>query len=137
MSTAQKLVPFWARGLTVALAVANLGYGVMGYLRPGEMFAGLDAGTAVLQNAIFQFSARNTAIGIALLIVGLVGVPESIAIVMIIRFLVEVQDLVLGLIFGAPAAQMAMAIAFMIVEGYLIVTMFRIVAKRDALHRDR
>jgi hypothetical protein len=137
MSAAQKLVPLWARGLTVALALANLGYGVMGYLRPGEMFAGLDAGTATLQNAVYQFSARNIAIGIALLIVGLVGVPESIAIVMIIRFLIEAQDLVLGVMFGAPPARLAMAAAFMAVEGFVIVTMFRIVAKRDALQSDR
>ncbi len=58
--------------------------------------------------------------------------PESIAIVTIIRFLIEAQDLVLGLFSAAPPSKLAMAFGFMVVEAAIIVTMFRIVSKRES-----
>ena len=53
--------------------------------------------------------------------------PESIAIVMIIRFLVEGQDLVISIRAGAGLPALLMPIAFMVVEAVVIVTMFRLV----------
>ncbi len=66
MSTSRKLVPLWARGVTLALALANLSYGIIGYLKPSSIFQALDISNSAVLDAIFQFSARNTAIGIAL-----------------------------------------------------------------------
>ena len=77
-------------------------------------------------NAAYNFSARNMAIAIALIIVSLVGVPESIAIVMIIRFLVEGQDVVISIIAGAGFTALLMPIAFLMAEAVIIVTMFRL-----------
>lgn len=132
MSDAKSLVPKWVRGLVGLLALANLGYGLAGYFKPGSMFAALDLASPGAVDAVQQFAARNTAIGAALLIVALAGVPESIAIVMIIRVLIKAQDLILGLIHGASASTLAMAAAFLAIEAFVVVTMFRIVAKRDA-----
>ena len=89
--------------------------------------AGLNADTPATLNAAHIFSARNVAIGIALLIVLIVGVPESIAIVMIIRLLVETQDLVLQILAGATLPTLLMPIVFMVIELVVIVTMVRIV----------
>jgi hypothetical protein len=81
---------------------------------------------------VHQFAARNTAIGLALLIVAVVGVPETIAILMIVRFLIEGQDLALGLMTSAAPATLVMTVAFMVVEAVVVVLMFEIVRKRDA-----
>jgi len=46
---------------------------------------------------------------------------------MIIRFLVEGQDLVISILAGAGLPALLMPIAFMVVEAVVIVTMFRLV----------
>ena len=66
------------------------------------------------------------------MIVAIVGVPETIAILMIARFLIEAQDLILGLMAGATPATLGMTVAFMAVEAVVVVLMFRIVQRRDA-----
>ncbi|MBV5331091.1 hypothetical protein JZU69_01470, partial [bacterium] len=106
-------------------------YGLSGYFTPAGILPGLSADTAASLNAAYIFSARNVAIGIALGIVSLRGVPESIAIVMIIRFLVEAQDLILSIIAGNPLTALLMPIVFIAVELTIIVTMFKIVGERD------
>jgi len=59
---------------------------------------------------VHQFDARNVGIGVALMIVAIVGVPETIAILMIVRFLIEAQDLILGLMAGATPTTLEMAV---------------------------
>jgi hypothetical protein len=131
MSPAAKLVPTWVRIVAGLIALLNLVYGLSGYISPSTILPGLSADTAASLNAAYIFSARNVAIGIALVIVSLVGVPEAIAIVMIIRFLVESQDLVLSIIAGNNAAALLMPTVFIVVELTIIVTMFKIVGERD------
>ncbi len=131
MSSAAKLVPTWVRIIAGLVALLNLAYGLSGYFAPADILPGLSADTAASLNAAYIFSARNVAIGIALGIVSLRGVPESIAIVMIIRFLVEAQDLVLSIIAGNPLTALLMPIVFIAVELMVIVTMFKIVGERD------
>ena len=131
MSSAAKLVPTWVRIIAGLVALLNLAYGLSGYFAPADILPGLSADTAASLNAAYIFSARNVAIGIALGIVSLRGVPESIAIVMIIRFLVEAQDLVLSIIAGNPITALLMPIVFIAVELTIIVTMFKIVGERD------
>ena len=126
MSTTAKLVPTWVRIVSGLVALLNLAFGLSGYLNPTGIFSGLTSRTPEILNAAYNFSARNTAIAIALIIVSLVGVPESIAIVMIIRFLVEGQDLVISILAGAGFTALLMPIAFMVVESVIIVTMFRL-----------
>ena len=117
MSDAAKLVPSWMRILVGLVALLNLGFGIMGYISPGA--GGL------------PFAARNTAIGVAILLVSIVGVPESIAITMIIRALIEAQDLVIQFIQGGLQASLLMPAGFFVVEAFVIVSMFGIVGKRD------
>ncbi|MDZ4718345.1 MAG: hypothetical protein SH847_07710 [Roseiflexaceae bacterium] len=127
MNTAAKRVPRWVRIVAGLVALLNLAYGLAGYLVPASILPGLNADTPATLNAAHIFSARNVAIGIALLIVLIVGVPESIAIVMIIRLLVETQDLVLQILAGATLPTLLMPIVFMVIELVVIVTMVRIV----------
>lgn len=126
MSPNAKLVPIWVRIVSGLVALLNLAFGLSGYFNPTGIFAGLTSRTPEILNAAYTFSARNTAIAIALIIVSLVGVPESIAIVMIIRFLVEGQDLVISIFSGANFTRLLMPIGFMVIEAVIIVTMFRL-----------
>ncbi len=132
MSDSKSLVPKWVRGVTGLLAIANIGYGLLGYFQPATMFAKLDITAPGALDVVHQFDARNIAIGLALMIVALVGVPEAIAILMIVRFLIEGQDLVLCLTTGSALATLAITVAFLVVEAVVVVLMFGIVQKRDA-----
>jgi hypothetical protein len=131
MSPSAKLVPTWVRIVSGVVALLNLAFGLSGYFNPTGIFSGLTSRTPEILNAAYNFSARNTAIAIALIIVSLVGVPESIAIVMIIRFLVEGQDLAISILAGASLPAFLMPLAFMVVEAVIIVSMFRLA---NALH---
>ena len=131
LSTTAKLVPIWVRIISGLVALLNLAFGLAGYFNPTGILSGLTSQTPEILNAAYNFSARNTAIAIALIIVSLVGVPESIAIVMIIRFLVEGQDLVISILAGTGFTALLMPIAFMVAEAVIIVTMFRLA---NALH---
>ncbi|MEI8094188.1 MAG: hypothetical protein WCG80_08260 [Spirochaetales bacterium] len=113
MSDTKKLVPVWTRILTAFLGLANTAFGVMGYVTAN----GVDLAQ--------QFSARNTAIGLAILLVSVAGVPESIAITMLIRLLIEGQDLVLGVLKSGLTMGVLMPLGFMVVEAVIFVTMFR------------
>ena len=81
--------------------------------------------------ASYEFGARNLAIGLALLIVSIVGVPETIAIMTIVRALVELQSVVIGIISGNFGIGTVVSIVVFAIEAFVIVTMFRIVGERD------
>lgn len=105
MSVRAAAVPRWVRIVMFILAVMNLAFAVMGYWSNSLLFpevAGsvLAPDSAILTHASREFSARNLAIGIAVLIVSRVGVPEAIAIVAIIRALTELQTIIIGLATG-------------------------------------
>lgn len=131
MNHATTIVPVWVRVVTGLVALLNLAYGLSGYFAPAGILPGLNADTTATLNAAHVFSARNVAIGIALLLVATRGIPESIAIVMIIRLLVEVQDLVLLILGGNDISNLLMPFAFIVLELMVIVTMFKIVGERD------
>ncbi|MEO7330914.1 MAG: hypothetical protein ABI193_20230 [Minicystis sp.] len=136
MSTAARLVPPWIRVLTFLLALANVVFGVAGYLSTSVLFpdlggTGLTAASPILIHACREFSARNLAIGLALLIVSRVGVPESIAIVTIIRALIEAQTLALGIAAG-PGPALLVPLAFLALEVFIVQTLVAVIARRDA-----
>ena len=82
------IVPKWVRIVVGVLALMNIAFGVMGYFYMSVLFpnaTGFDLTNSIFTHASFEFAARNLAIGLALMIVALKGVPESITIVTIIR----------------------------------------------------
>lgn len=136
MSTAARLVPPWIRACTLLLALANVAFGVAGYASTSVLFpdlagTGLSATSPILVHASREFSARNLAIGLALLIVSRVGVPESLAIVTITRALIEAQTLALAIAAG-PSPAALVPLLFLALEVVIIRTLFGVVARRDA-----
>lgn len=129
------IVPRWTRVVVGLLALANVGFGISNYLSQSALFqnstAGVDLASTAAKYASFEFGARNLAIGIALLIVAAVGVPETIAITVIIRALIELQSVVIALIAGTFGAGSVLALVMLAVEVFVIRTMFALVAQRD------
>jgi hypothetical protein len=68
---------------------------------------------------------------VALLIVSRVGVPESLAIVTILRALIEAQTLALAIAAG-PGPAALVPLVFLALEVLIIRTLFGVVARRDA-----
>lgn len=131
MSASSQLVPTAARIVAAILGVLALAYGIMGYVSPTAMVKGIDASIAANQTLSMMFGCRNAAIGIALLLVAKGGVPESFALIFIIRFLVELQDAVISLVTGAGVASIIPNLVLLPIEGFVVLTMIKIIAKRD------
>ncbi len=129
------LVPKWTRIVVGLLAVANVAFGASNYFKSDSLFQnstiGIDLASTAAKFSSYEFGARNLAIGIALLIVATVGVPETIAIVTIIRALIELQSIIIALLAGTFGVGTIVAIVMLGVELFVVKTMFGIVAKRD------
>jgi hypothetical protein len=141
MSVRAEAVPRWVRMVMLLLALLNLAFAVMGYLSSSVLFpdlagTGLTPDSPVLIHASREFSARNLSIGLGAMIVALVGVPEAIAIVTIIRALTELQTIVLGSMAVGSAVTIAPTLllptALLVVEVAIVRTMFRLVARLEA-----
>ena len=141
MSVRSDAVPKLVRTLMLVLGLMNLAFAVMGYLSTSVLFpdlagTGLSPDSPLLVHASREFSARNLAIGLAVLIVSRVGVPETIAILGIIRALTELQTIVIGLVSGVTAATavpgLVLPAVLLAVEVLVVKTMFGLVAKLEA-----
>lgn len=135
MNNTKNLVPTWVRIFVGLLALANIAFGFSNYFGASALFqnnsTGIDLMSAAAKYASYEFGARNFAIGLALLIVASVGVPETVAIMTIVRALVELQSVVIGIISGNFGVGTIVSIIVFAIEAFVIVTMFRIVGKRD------
>ena len=135
MTTHIDFVPKWLRILVGVLALMNIAFGVMGYFDMTVLFPngnGIDLTSAIIKNASFEFAARNLAIGLALMIVALKGVPESITIVTIIRALIEIQTIIIAVVHSNITTMLVLPLVLLIVEIFIITTLIKIIAKRDA-----
>ncbi len=131
----KNLVPKWVRIVVGLLALANIAFGISNYFGASALFqnssAGIDLAGEAARYASYQFAARNLAIGLALLIVANVGVPETIAIMTIVRALVELQDAIISTVSGNFGIGVVVAMVMFVVEVFVVVTMFKIVGERD------
>ena len=129
------LVPKWLRILVGILALMNIAFGIMGYFDMSVLFpngTGIDLTSAIIKNATYEFAARNLAIGLALMIVALKGVPESLTIVIIIRALIEIQTIIIALVHANITSMLILPLVLFIVEIFIIVTLVKVIAKKDA-----
>ncbi|NVN94007.1 MAG: hypothetical protein HXX18_01860 [Bacteroidetes bacterium] len=135
MTTHIDFVPKWLRILVGILALMNIAFGVMGYFDMTVLFPngnGIDLSSAIIKNASFEFAARNLSIGLALMIVALKGVPESITIVTIIRALIEIQTIIIAIVHGNITTMLVLPAVLLIAEIFIIITLIKVIAKRDA-----
>ena len=135
MTTHIDIVPKWVRIVVCVLALMNIAFGVMSYLDMTVLFPnakGYDLTNTIFTSASFEFAARNLANGLALMIVALKGVPESITIVTIIRALIEIQTIIIAFAHGTITSALILPLVLLGVEIFIILTLVKAITKRDA-----
>jgi len=121
------MVPMYVRIVTGIFALANVGYGIVGYFKPSQIFENSEEGVDVKGNgaryAGYEYASRNLSIGIGLLIVAVIGSPQSIIIVTTIRALVEIQSMLINISLKKINEGFLTATVFLIIELFIIAKM--------------
>ena len=134
MTTHIDFVPKWLRIIVGILALLNIAFGLLSYFDISVLFPNgnsIDLKSALIKNASFEFAARNLAIGLALMLVALKGVPESITIVTIIRALIEIQTIIIAIVQGNITTMLVLPAVLLIIEIFIILTLIKAIAKRN------
>ena len=82
-------IPLWVRIVVGLMGLLTVGFS---FAPASFLLPGLSTDVSVPLNAAYLFHSRNIAIGIGMLIVSVFGSPESIAVVMFIRLMLEIAD---------------------------------------------
>ena len=121
------MVPMYVRIVTGIFALANVGYGIVGYFKPSQIFENSEEGVDVKGNgaryAGYEYASRNLSIGIGLLIVAVIGSPQLIIIVTTIRALVEIQSMLINISLKKINEGFLTATVFLIIELFIIAKM--------------
>ena len=122
------MIPMYVRIIAGLFAAANIGYGIMGYFSPSHTFEnsteGVDLGGKGAKYAAYEYSSRNLAIGIGILIAAAIGSPQAIVMVMLIRALVEIQSMLINISLKKINEGFITAAVFLAIEVFIIVKMF-------------
>jgi hypothetical protein len=122
------IIPLYIKIITGVFALANIGYGVVGYFKPAQIFEnsteGVDVRGKGARYAGYEYASRNLSIGIGLLVVAIIGSPLSIVMVMGVRALVEIQSMLINLSLKKINEGFITAAAFFAIELFVIVKMF-------------
>src|ERR1700677_3328819 len=122
---ATDMIPMYVRIVAGVFALANIGYGVVGYFKPAQIFEnsteGVDVKGKGARYAGYEYASRNLAIGIGLLIVAAIGSAQAIVIVMVIRALVEIQSMFTNISLKKINEGFITAAVFLAIEVFVIV----------------
>jgi hypothetical protein len=125
---AANMIPLYVKIVAGIFALANIGYGVVGYFKPSQIFEnsteGVDVKGKGARYAGYEYASRNLAIGIGLLISAAIGSPEAIVMVMTIRALVELQSMLINISLKKINEGFWTALVFLAIEVFVIVRMF-------------
>ena len=108
--------------LTVGLTLATGGFAP----------PGLSTDMSAPMNALYLFNSRGAALGVGMLVAAIVGSPEAIATVMIVRFILEIADRVAmsPLYPTITIGNLLPPLVPALIELAIIITMFRIVKSK-------
>lgn len=124
MSTFVDIVPMYVRIVAGVFALANIGYGIVGYFKPFQIFEnstdGVDVKGKGARYAGYEYASRNLSIGIGLLIVAAIGSAEAIVMVTIVRALVEIQSMLINLSLKKINEGFITAAVFLAIELFII-----------------
>jgi hypothetical protein len=124
MSTFVDIVPMYVRIVAGVFALANIGYGIVGYFKPSQIFEnsteGVDVKGKGARYAGYEYASRNLSIGIGLLIVAAIGSAEAIVMVTIVRALVEIQSMLINLSLKKINEGFITAAVFLAIELFII-----------------
>lgn len=122
------MIPMYVRIVAGVFALANVGYGVVGFFKPSQIFEnsaeGVDVKGKGARYAGYEYASRNLAIGIGLLIVAAIGDPHAIVMITGIRALVEIQSIGINLSLKKINEGFITAAVFLAIEAFIIAKMF-------------
>ena len=134
MAYIKDVIPNKVRMLAFLLALIGIGAGIAGYIKPDLIVSGFMANTAAHQTMAMMFAGRNLAMGIAILFVGIAGVAETFALIFMIRFLMELQDVVAMVANAATLSAVLPMVIFiviiMVLEVWVMIAMSGIIRKK-------
>ena len=109
-------------------AAANIGYGIVGYFKPGQIFEnsteGVDVKGKGARYAGYEYASRNLAIGIGLMVAAAIGSAQAIVMVTAIRALVEIQSVLINISLKKFNEGFITALVFLAIELFIMVKMF-------------
>jgi hypothetical protein len=118
------MIPMYVRVVAGVFALANIGYGIMGYFQPSHTFEnsteGVDLKAKGARFASYEYSSRNLAMGVGLLIAAFIGSPQSIVMVALIRALVEIQSIFINISLKKINEGFYTAVVFLAIELFII-----------------
>jgi len=122
------MIPLYVRIIAGVFALANVGYGIVGYFKPSQIFEnsteGVDVKGKGARYAGYEYASRNLAIGIGLLVVATIGSPQAIVIVASLRALVEIQSMGINISLKKINEGFITAAVFLAIEAFIIIKMF-------------
>lgn len=122
------MIPLYVRIIAGVFALANIGYGVVGYFKPSQIFEnsaeGVDIRGKGARYAGYEYASRNLSIGIGLLIAAAIGSPQAIVMVTLVRALVEIQSMLINISLKKINEGFYTALVFLAIEVFIIVKMF-------------
>jgi hypothetical protein len=121
-------IPMYVRVIAGLFAAANIGYGIMGYFQPSHTFEnsteGVDIKGKGARFASYEYSSRNLAMGIGLLIAAFIGSPQSIVMITLVRALVEIQSIFINISLKKINEGFYTALVFLAIELFIIAKCF-------------
>lgn len=122
------MIPIYVKIIAGVFALVNIIYGIVGYFQPSHTFEnsteGIDLKGKGSKYASFEYSSRNVAMGLGLLIAAIIGSPQSIVLVTLVRALVEIQSIFINISLKKINEGFYTALVFLAIELFIIVKMF-------------
>jgi len=123
------MIPMYVRIVAGLFALANIGYGIVGYFKPSQIFEnsieGIDVKGKGARYAGHEYASRNLSIGIGLLLAAAIGSPEAIIMVTLVRALVEIQSIFINISLKKINEGFITAAVFLAIELFIIIKMFK------------
>ncbi len=125
---AADMIPMYVKIITGIFAIVNTVYGIVGYFQPSHTFEnsteGVDLKSKGARYAAYEYSSRNVAMGIGMLIAAVIGSPLAIVLVMTVRTLVEIQSIFINISLKKFNEGLITALVFLAIELFIIIKMF-------------
>ena len=122
------MIPMYVRIIAGVFGLVNTVYGIVGYFQSSHTFEnsteGVDMKGKGARYAAYEYSSRNVAMGIGLMIAAAIGNPQAIALVTSVRALVEIQSMAINVALKKINEGFITAAVFLAIEAVIIVKMF-------------
>ncbi len=122
------MIPLYVKIIAGVFGLVNTGYGIVGYFQPSHTFEnsteGVDMKGKGARYAAFEYSSRNLAIGMGIVVAVVIGNPLSIALVTLVRALVEIQSILINIALKKFNEGFTTAAVFLAIEIFIMVKMF-------------